>query len=90
MELLERWFPGEWEFVGDGSLIIAGKNPDFAHKTEKKLIDLFGEPFHGKEEELERIQLYMREGYCLVVIWCDDLKLGYSHVRGLIESVHKG
>jgi len=80
--ILDECFPGQWEFVGDGSLIIAGKNPDFAHKTEKKLIELFGDYWHGpevqgvpcEEHEQERIQLFENEGYQLLVIWEHELK----------------
>jgi very-short-patch-repair endonuclease len=74
-------FSGEWEFVGDGKLIIAGKNPDFNHKVEKLLIELFGDYWHSEQvtripedqHEHERIQLFENEGYQTLVIWEHEL-----------------
>lgn len=59
-----------YKFVGDGSLIIAGKNPDFVKATgEKKLIELFGEQWHEPNEEQERREFFEKYGYKTLVIW---------------------
>ena len=49
--LLNELFPNEYEYVGDGSLLIGFKNPDFINiKEQKKLIELFGDYWHSKEK----------------------------------------
>lgn len=41
--ILQEIFPNEWKYVGDGQLIINGKNPDWVNINGKKqLIELWG------------------------------------------------
>lgn len=67
--LLQKWFPNEWKFVGDGKMWINGKCPDFIHKEKKLLIEYFGEHWHpgGKEEELARVKLFEPDYRTLVI-----------------------
>lgn len=68
-----------WQFVGDGKLIIGGKNPDFWN-GDHKLIELFGDYWHGErarcyeETEEGRIKLFREYGYNTLVIWERELK----------------
>lgn len=83
-ELLDNVFPNEWEYVGDGKLIIGGKNPDFAKRTDGKrqIIEVFGDWWHGeqltgrnkKEEEEHRMQIFREYGYDTLIIWESELK----------------
>lgn len=78
--LLQKFFSNRWRYVGDGQVIIAGKCPDFVNiNGQKKIIELFGEPFHKPEEEQERISLFAQHGYQTLIIWycelCDTEKL---------------
>ena len=51
IELLNKNFPKEWKYVGDGSVIIGNKNPDFMNVNGKKLlIELWGDYWHNKEK----------------------------------------
>ncbi len=74
-ELLELEYPGEWKFVGDGSLIIGGKNPDFANVNgRKELIELFGDYWHKGEDPQNRIDLFKSYGFKTLVIWESELE----------------
>lgn len=63
----------EWEFVGDGKKIIAGKNPDFWNGNHK-LAELFGNYWHKGENPAERINLFRQYGYNTLVIWESELE----------------
>lgn len=47
---MNRLFPNEYRFVGDGSFWIGGKNPDFINVNgQKKIIEMFGDYWHSRE-----------------------------------------
>ena len=74
LNLLQSSFPDEWAYVGDGQLIVAGKNPDFANINGKKqLIELFGDYWHRGEDPQDRIDLFKKYGYNTLVIWEREL-----------------
>ncbi len=74
-QLLEYLYPEEWKFVGDGSLIINGYNPDFANINGKKLlIELFGDYWHKGQDPQKRIALFHKFGYQTLVVWERELK----------------
>lgn len=81
--LLNGWFPGIWEFVGDGSLVIGGLCPDFSITDGRNLIlDLFGNYWHSPNEVNDRIAHFKVFGYDLLVIWDKELKEEeYIHLR---------
>lgn len=73
--LLNRLFPNEWEYVGDGALIIGGKCPDFANiNGRKQLIELFGDYWHRGEDPTERVNIFKLYGFQCLVIWERELK----------------
>ncbi|KKN50926.1 hypothetical protein LCGC14_0627910 [marine sediment metagenome] len=63
----------QWTFVGDGQLIIAGKNPDFWDGGHK-LIELFGDYWHRDDNPQKRIELFKKYNYDTLVIWEHELK----------------
>ena len=69
-----------YDYVGDGKYIIGSKNPDFIHKKENKIIELFGKYWHTKRarvyEETEdgRIEFFKKYNYQTLIIWEDELK----------------
>lgn len=84
LELLELEYPNEWRFVGDGSLIIGGKNPDFANVNgQKALIELFGNYWHKGEDPQERIDLFRQYGYKMLIIWESELE----HPEEVLEKI---
>ena len=73
--ILEKNFPHEWNFVGDGKVIIEGKNPDFININGKKqIIELFGNHWHKPEEVEPRMNIFARYGYKTLILWDYELK----------------
>lgn len=71
LKILQRE-DASWRYVGDKTLVIDGKCPDF---TDDKghLIELFGAHWHEPEEEQERINFFKERGYDCRVIWDYEL-----------------
>jgi hypothetical protein len=70
IDLLQQLYPNEWKFVGNWEVVIARKNPDFINVNgQKKIIDLFGNYWHTKEEENKRKEIFASFGYKTCVIW---------------------
>jgi len=79
--ILDRCFPEEWEYTGDGYHTIGGFAPDFTNCNGKKtLIELFGRYWHEEVPhrwnytELGRIMAYNSLGYRCLIIWDYELK----------------
>lgn len=79
--LLNELFPNDWEFVGDGKVVIEGKIPDFINTNgQKKIIEMYGDYWHGEKarcyEETEegRIALFKKYGYSTLIVWENELK----------------
>lgn len=73
--LLEKMYPGEWKFVGDGQVIIAGKCPDFINiNGQKKIIELYGDFWHRGDDPEERKAVFRPFGYETLVIWGSELR----------------
>jgi very-short-patch-repair endonuclease len=79
-----------YRFVGDGSLIIAGKNPDFASTDgQKKLIELFGETWHEPYEEQERCKFFEERGYKALIVWREDLLKHPDAVMKIVDQFNR-
>lgn len=91
-EFFQDLLPNEYKFVGDGKdedFIIAGKCPDFVNiNGQKKIIELFGEPFHAPKEEQERIDLFAQYGYQTLIIWYNELE-NLQAVEEKVLSFHQ-
>ena len=62
-------------YVGDGSLIIGGKNPDFLNIDGKKqIIELYGSYWHKGENPENRVKHFRDYGFDCLVIWEHELK----------------
>lgn len=80
--LLQKNFPNEWKYVGDGYTFIGGKCPDFLNVNgEKKLIELFGTYWHMERPKLTkqqaeslRVNHFAKYGFKTLVIWENELK----------------
>jgi len=74
LQILDKYWTNEWKYVGDGSLMIEGKNPDFININGHKLIiELFGEYWHEPHDEIVRTQIFAQYGYKTLVIWVKEL-----------------
>lgn len=85
--ILNKLYPNEWKFVGNGKVIIAGKCPDFINVNgQKKIIELFGDYWHKNKDPENRKKTFKPFGYDTLVIWEKELK----HNMDLTEfKIHK-
>ena len=75
LKLLESIQPGDWKYVGDGSVIISGMNPDFINVNGKKLIiEMFGDYWHRNDSAEERAAVFKPSGFHTLVVWERELK----------------
>ena len=73
--ILDKVFPNEWKYVGDGQLIIGGRCPDFTNINGKKaLIEHYGTYWHKDDDPQDRINKFSEFGYQCLVIWENELK----------------
>lgn len=87
--LLDFAFPGEWKYVGDGSLIIGGCCPDFVNiNGEKILIEFFGEYWHPPEDEMKRKQHFGVYGFSTIVIWGKEMGTPERIIAKIKEVVY--
>lgn len=64
-----------YRYVGDGQFWLGRKNPDYVNQDEKKIIELYGECWHKKQnEEKLRIQHFERFGFKTLVVWSKELR----------------
>lgn len=72
--ILQKLFPNEYKFVGDGQFILARKCPDFINiNGQKKIIELFGEHVHTAEEAVARCSLFSEYGYQTLIVWFKEI-----------------
>ena len=73
--ILNSRHPGEYEYTGDGKVVIDGLCPDFTNVSGKnQVIELFGDYFHKGENLQGRIDKYAESGFNCLIIWEHDLK----------------
>lgn len=79
-----------YRYVGDGSFLIEGFNPDFVNINGKKhVIEVFGRVWHEdlvkdwKRTELGRIMVFNSYGFKTLIIWEEELK----HKDAVIEKI---
>ena len=73
--LLDKHFPGDWAYVGDGKLVLGNLTPDFMNVNgEKQLIELYGDYWHRDDDPQERINIFRGFGFSTLVIWERELR----------------
>jgi len=93
LELLNEYYPSEWEYVGDGKIVIERLTPDFINTNGQKLIiEMFGDYWHGKGQKPnsisseKRIQKYAKYGYRTLIIWETDITRNKDKVKTDIDN----
>lgn len=85
LSILDSLYPGEWKYVGDGDVVMAGKCPDFINVNgQKKIIELFGDYWHRGQSAEDRAAIFEPFGYETLVIWERELK-DVDSVKNRIE-----
>jgi hypothetical protein len=63
-----------YDYVGDFSYWVGGKNPDFVKNNGcKRIIEMFGRYWHTDEEAIKRKFLFGQYGYQTLIVWDDEL-----------------
>lgn len=83
----------KYEYTGDFSFWIDGKNPDYINQEEEKVIEFFGKYWHSEEmtgnteteEENNRINHFVKNGFLCLIIWENELK----DLQTLTEKIKK-
>ena len=82
IQFLQQFFPDQWKYVGNFKFWVGRKNPDFIHVNQKKIIEHFGDYYHGEgktsvpndQHEQEKINYFAQHGYQTLVIWQHELE----------------
>ena len=86
--LLDEIQPNEWKWVGNGEVIIEKRSPDFININGKKqIIEFFGNYWHKKTDEKDRINLYKRYGYKTLVIWESELRQKENVIKKMEDFI---
>lgn len=94
LEILEQTFPGDWQYTGDGKVILGKLIPDFINiNGKKKIIEVFGQYWHTGERAKTRINLtekgrikeYQKLGFGCLVLWDRDIENKEKVIR-LVKS----
>lgn len=95
---LNKLFPGEYKYVGDGTIFIGGKCPDFINVNgQKKIIELFGDYWHSekatgifiKEHEKQRIKHFAKYGFKILIVWECELQ-NIKRLKKKLMEFHNG
>lgn len=85
--ILDQYFPNIYRYVGDFSVVIGGKCPDFININGKKeVIELFGMFYHKYDDVEATIGHYKNYGFSCIVIWEIELK----ETSRLVEHICSG
>jgi very-short-patch-repair endonuclease len=64
-----------YKYVGNGEVIIEGKNPDFINVNGlKSVIEVYGRYWHQIEDEPERIEFFLRYGFRTLILWDREIE----------------
>lgn len=69
--LLELLRPLGFEY--NSTRIIGGLVPDFIHKKDSKIVEMFGDYWHRNDNPKQKQAIYHRQGYRCVIIWEHEL-----------------
>lgn len=75
IDFLNKNFPNQCKYVGNGTFWLNGKNPDFMNCNGKKLlIEFMGFYTHTFEEEVERESHFAKYGFKTLFLHYSDLE----------------
>jgi len=96
--LLNYYYPNQYEYTGDGSIIINHSCPDFTNcNGQKKVIEVFGTYWHSEkktgrtkdEEESFKKKTYGEFGFDCLIIWEYELNTSKTDINITIEKLLK-
>jgi very-short-patch-repair endonuclease len=77
-----------YKYVGNGEIIIEGKNPDFICTNGcKTILECYGRYWHQPEDEPERKEYFLRFGYKTLILWDYEIdKSSHEELRDKINN----
>ena len=63
-----------YKYTGNGQYILMGHAPDFVHLKDRKIVEFYGERWHSPPEEQERIDLFARADFQVLIVWQREIK----------------
>lgn len=77
--ILNGLYPNDWQYVGNGKVILGGFCPDFININGKKqIIEMNGDYWHNRqgaaEKDKHKIETYKQLGYKTLTVWEHELK----------------
>ena len=76
-----------YKYTGNGQYILMGHAPDFVHLTNRKIVEFFGERWHSPSEEQERIDLFARADFQVLIVWQREIKPTSDHRKRLYKRL---
>ena len=80
----------DYDYVGNNKFWVSRYNPDFKHKYNKILIEMFGDYYHSikdsKERDKIRINSFIKKGYRVLIIWEHTIKKLNKYGRKLTDE----
>lgn len=74
-DILDKHFPNEWKFVGNKGVRLGKLYPDFINVDGKKeVIELFSDYWHPIFDVAKKKESYREYGFCVAIIWEEELK----------------
>lgn len=74
MEMLNKYFPDEWQYSGNGGLVLGRCCPDFVRNHgHNQVIEIYGDYWHRGENPQDRVDLFDTYGYKTLVIWENEV-----------------
>ncbi len=71
--ITHEYFSG-WQYAGDYSKMVNGKNQDFVNEETKQIIEVYGDYWHDGKDPTDRAEIFAQAGYETLVIWENELK----------------
>jgi very-short-patch-repair endonuclease len=88
-DLINKVCPDQYLFTGDGTFQIGRLFPDFVnHCGQNKVIEMFGNHWHTKDEEQKRIEIFSKLGYKCLIIWESELSKISNH-KNVLDKITK-
>ena len=84
-EIVEQY---GYEYTGNFKVWIDGKNPDFVNIKSKKVIEVFGDYWHKKEDEYKRYLHFKKNNYKILIIWEHDIVNNINLVKKRFFKFH--
>jgi len=77
-----------YKYVGNGEVIIEGKNPDFICTNGcKTILECYGRYWHQPEDEPERKEYFLKFGYKTLILWDYEIdKSSHEELRDKINN----